>query len=130
MTSTDRRRLAAILGMLGSEFDGERAAAGLQAETFRKKHGLTWEQMLATPPPEAVRGPEPEPPPSRASEPPAGHPPPPSSPPPPMPPVPPDGLYTFAWLFEWTRYKVAIVTYMVSVTTGVAVLFRHMLSVP
>jgi hypothetical protein len=49
MTSTDRRRLAAILGMLGSEFDGERAAAGLQAEAFRKKHGLTWEQMLSLP---------------------------------------------------------------------------------
>jgi hypothetical protein len=123
MTSTDRRRLAAILGMLGSEFDGERAAAGLQAEAFRKKHGLTWEQMLATPPPEAVRGPEPEPPaPPQA--------PPEPRPPPPMPPVPPEGLYTFGWLFEWTRYKVAIVTYMVSVTTGIAVLFRHMLSVP
>jgi hypothetical protein len=62
MTPTGRRRLAAILGMLGSEFDGERAAAGLQAEAFRKRHGLTWEQMLATPPPEAVRQ-EPEPPP-------------------------------------------------------------------
>ena len=49
MTPTDRRRLAAILGMLGSEFDGERAAAGLQAEAFRKKHGLTWEQMLSLP---------------------------------------------------------------------------------
>ena len=49
MNATDRRRLAAILGMLGSEFDGERAAAGLQAEAFRKRHGLTWEQMLSLP---------------------------------------------------------------------------------
>jgi hypothetical protein len=59
MTSTDRRRLAAILGMLGSEFDGERAAAGLQAEAFRKRHGLTWEQMLAPPPPQAPAEPDP-----------------------------------------------------------------------
>jgi hypothetical protein len=86
MTSTDRRRLAAILGMLGSDHAGERAAAGLQAEAFRKKHGLTWEQMLATPPPEAVR-PASEPPPPRASEPPAWHPPPPRPPEPPPRPV-------------------------------------------
>jgi hypothetical protein len=42
MTDRARARLATILGMLGSEHAGERAAAGLQAEAFRKKHGLTW----------------------------------------------------------------------------------------
>ena len=46
MTDTERQRLAAILGMLGSEHEGERAAAALQAEAFRRKHGLTWEQLV------------------------------------------------------------------------------------
>lgn len=46
MTDTDRHHLAAILGMLGSDHAGERAAAALQAEAFRRKHGLTWAQML------------------------------------------------------------------------------------
>jgi hypothetical protein len=32
--------------MLGSEHAGERASAALQAETFRKRHGLTWEEMI------------------------------------------------------------------------------------
>ena len=74
MTDADRQRLAAILGMLGSEHAGERAAAGLQAEAFRRKHGLTWEKMLqpvvlniparqpeppAPPPPKPARTPRP-----------------------------------------------------------------------
>jgi hypothetical protein len=46
MTDADRLRLAAILGMLGSEHQGERAAAALQAEAFRRKHGLTWAELL------------------------------------------------------------------------------------
>ncbi|HEY2615981.1 MAG TPA: hypothetical protein VGI78_01455 [Acetobacteraceae bacterium] len=46
ITTSERARLAAILGMLGSEHAGERAAAGLQAEAFRRKHGLTWEELL------------------------------------------------------------------------------------
>jgi hypothetical protein len=47
VTPTNRLRLAAILGMLGSEHQGERAAAALQAEAFRRKHGLTWEQIVS-----------------------------------------------------------------------------------
>jgi len=68
MTDIDRRRLARILGMLGSEHAGERASAALQAEAFRKRHGMTWEEMLALPAVEAeaesepVWTPEPEPP--------------------------------------------------------------------
>lgn len=50
MTNTERQRLAAILGMLGSSHAGERAAAALQAEAFRRKHRLTWEELLALPP--------------------------------------------------------------------------------
>ena len=67
MTDIDRRRLARILGMLGSEHAGERASAALQAEAFRKRHAMTWEQMLALPPAEVVMEPvwtpppEPEP---------------------------------------------------------------------
>ena len=54
MTEPERRRLARILGMLGSEHAGERASAALQAEAFRKRHGMTWEQMLALPPVETA----------------------------------------------------------------------------
>jgi hypothetical protein len=32
--------------MLGSEHAGERAAAGLKAEAFRRQHRLTWQEML------------------------------------------------------------------------------------
>ena len=59
VTPAERERLARILGMLGSEHAGERAAAGLQAEAFRKKHGLTWADLLALPPVEVVMEPEP-----------------------------------------------------------------------
>ena len=67
MTAAERQRLARILGMLGSEHAGERASAGLQAEAFRKRHGLTWEGMLSLPPflaEPAPRPPEPPPPPT------------------------------------------------------------------
>jgi hypothetical protein len=66
MTAADRAKLARILGMLGSEHAGERASAALQAEAFRKRHAMTWEEMLATPAVEVVEPvwtppPEPEP---------------------------------------------------------------------
>jgi len=76
MTGVDRRRLARILGMLGSEHAGERASAALQAEAFRKRHAMTWEEMLALPPVEVVAEtepvwtppPEPEPEPATARQ--------------------------------------------------------------
>jgi hypothetical protein len=46
ISTKERQRLAAILGMLGSDQAGERAAAGLQAEAFRQKHGLTWDEVV------------------------------------------------------------------------------------
>jgi hypothetical protein len=64
----DRRRLARILGMLGSEHAGERASAALQAEAFRKRHGMTWEEMLALPAVEVVVEPVWTPPPERSPE--------------------------------------------------------------
>ena len=59
MTGAERQRLARILGMLGSDYAGERASAGLQAEAFRKRHGLTWEEMLSLPPETVEAAPEP-----------------------------------------------------------------------
>jgi hypothetical protein len=45
--TSDRRRLASILGMLGSEHAGERAAAGLKAEQLRIELGITWVDLLS-----------------------------------------------------------------------------------
>lgn len=44
--STEKRRLAKILGMLGSEHDGEVLAAARQLEALRRKRGMTWGQMI------------------------------------------------------------------------------------
>ena len=43
-------RLIKLLGMLGSAHDGERAAAGLKAHEFIKRHGLTWADVISTTP--------------------------------------------------------------------------------
>lgn len=81
MTAAERQRLARILGMLGSEHAGERASAGLQAEAFRKRHGLTWEEMLALPPVETIKvTPRPKPAPTPESPAWTAPPPPPSAP--------------------------------------------------
>ena len=44
-----RDRLAKLLGMLGSDHAGERAAAGLQAHRLVQQHKLTWPDVLAPP---------------------------------------------------------------------------------
>jgi hypothetical protein len=44
-------RLIKLLGMLGSAHDGERAAAGLKAHEFIRRHGLTWSDIIVTTPP-------------------------------------------------------------------------------
>jgi hypothetical protein len=49
MTNTEQQKLAAILGMLGSNHAGERAAAALQAEAFRKRLGMTWADLMSLP---------------------------------------------------------------------------------
>src|SRR3954462_8180152 len=48
-------KLAKVLGMLGSDHDGEIAAAGRRAHAMVKGAGLTWDQVLApaNSPPEA-----------------------------------------------------------------------------
>ena len=51
MRSSDAAKLARILGLLGSDQAGERAAAGLAAHRLITRLGLSWEQVLAPPPP-------------------------------------------------------------------------------
>lgn len=49
LTQETLRRLVKVLGMLGSDHDGERAAAALQASRLLRDRGLTWEEVLARP---------------------------------------------------------------------------------
>jgi hypothetical protein len=51
-------RLSRILGMLGSDYDGERAAAGLKATQLLREAGLTWDDLVR---PSAAPAPPPEP---------------------------------------------------------------------
>jgi hypothetical protein len=51
-----RKRLVDLLGMLGSDFDGERANAARLADEHRKKCGLGWgELILPAPDSEALK---------------------------------------------------------------------------
>ena len=43
-------KLAKVLGMLGSDFDGEVAAAGRRADAMVKGAGLTWSDVVAPAP--------------------------------------------------------------------------------
>jgi hypothetical protein len=94
MTDTDRQRLAGILGMLGSDHAGERAAAALQAEAFRRRHGLTWAELLALP--------EPTP------EPPEWTPPPPPETPAWTPPPPPAPAPVATAPFNWAPIQIGL----------------------
>lgn len=49
LTHADRVKLVRMLGMLGSEFQGERAAAALKADKLVRSRGLTWEALLDAP---------------------------------------------------------------------------------
>jgi hypothetical protein len=49
MTRSDRIKLARILGMLGSEHAGERAAAALAAHRLVQRSGDTWWSLLEPP---------------------------------------------------------------------------------
>ena len=46
MTAAERRRLVGVLGRLDSDFDGERAAAGLLASRMLRSAGLDWDALL------------------------------------------------------------------------------------
>jgi hypothetical protein len=45
--SLDRDRLAAVLGMLGSDHDGVILAAARQAERMRREAGCMWAEIIA-----------------------------------------------------------------------------------
>jgi hypothetical protein len=49
MTTDTRRQLAAVLGMLGSDYDAEVAVAARTAERIRKQTGQTWHQVIKPP---------------------------------------------------------------------------------
>jgi hypothetical protein len=49
-TGLDRRRLARVLGMLGSLHDGEVLAAARTAETLRSQSDNTWYELLGAEP--------------------------------------------------------------------------------
>jgi len=51
LTQAERTKLLGVLGMLGSDHDGERAAAGLLAVKLLRERGLGWDDVLAPPPP-------------------------------------------------------------------------------
>lgn len=46
LTPAERTRLVGILGRLGSNHDGERAAAGLLASRMLRDRGLSWDTLL------------------------------------------------------------------------------------
>jgi hypothetical protein len=46
LTTAERKRLVALLGMLGSNSEGERDNAARMAEAFRRQHGVTWTDLV------------------------------------------------------------------------------------
>jgi hypothetical protein len=52
-----RRRLVSLLGMLGSDHDGERATAARMVEEHRRKCGLSWAEIVIPSPAEEKRAP-------------------------------------------------------------------------
>ncbi|WP_043359720.1 hypothetical protein [Belnapia sp. F-4-1] len=64
MRATDAAKLARILGLLGSDQPGERAAAAEAAHRMVSRLGLRWEDILAPPPKPARLPPSPSPSPS------------------------------------------------------------------
>ncbi len=58
-------KLSKVCGMLGSEHDGERAAAAAKASMLLRAHGLSWADVFAPAAP-VLMEPEPAPPPHAA----------------------------------------------------------------
>jgi hypothetical protein len=121
LSAPDRKRLAAILGMLGSTASGERENAARLAEQFRNRCGLTWAELLAMPPafPEArgaaAKAPNP-PNPSRYSS----H---------TSPPLHHGNRVHWIRLSDWTddvRHRIKLSIYTVVLTIGSAMLMIYM----
>lgn len=51
LAETDRDKLTRLLGMLGSDFDGEVANAGRLADRLVRNAGLTWRDIIGSSPP-------------------------------------------------------------------------------
>jgi hypothetical protein len=51
LTSTERKRLADLLGRLGSDHPGERDNAGVMAHRLIKTRGLSWPEIIDPPQP-------------------------------------------------------------------------------
>jgi hypothetical protein len=49
LSQSEREKLIRILGMLGSDFDGERASAGLLASRLLKVSNITWADVVCIP---------------------------------------------------------------------------------
>jgi hypothetical protein len=47
-SASDRKRLVQLLGMLGSDFDGERANAGRLAHRLLVEHDLRWDDVVVS----------------------------------------------------------------------------------
>jgi hypothetical protein len=116
LSEADRERLAAILGMLGSAYAGERSAAALQAEAFMRKRHMTWADLLAVEPPTETA---PEPPqwtpPSRQE-------------PEPSPPPPPAASVTDYVLYGWDGWRVFSVAWMGVVVAVCLSFLQHLLA--
>ena len=54
LSNPERERLAKLLGMLGSDHQGERDAAGLAADRLVRAAGLTWSHVVCIPQDEPV----------------------------------------------------------------------------
>lgn len=65
VATLDRTRLARVCGLLGSAFDGERAAAAATADRLVRTAGLTWLDLLSPAQPECTQHRRPSPPPAR-----------------------------------------------------------------
>jgi hypothetical protein len=130
ISADERQRLTAILGMLGSEHQGERDAAALQAEAFRRKHGLTWAELIegktvylgGAPPWHTATPPSPEPERPQRTTPPE----PPSSPRPPARPA--KATRGAAFSVAWREvFSVALMGLAIG---GILILFQHLLVTP
>ena len=57
LSPAERRKLVAILGMMGSDHDGERAAAAALASRLVRDKGLTWDAVILADGPETRQAP-------------------------------------------------------------------------
>lgn len=49
LSKSDRLRLVKLLGLLASDYAGERDAAGLTIELLRRERGLSWAEIFGVP---------------------------------------------------------------------------------